>query len=70
MAGPDAAAVRAWARAVGEPVGSRGAIPAELSNADRRARMIGRLRRVGSVASAVVPEVLRAVPERGPRPQR
>ena len=70
MAGPDAATIRAWARAVGEPVGSRGAIAAELSDADRRARMIGRLRRVGSVASAVAPEVLRAVPERGPRPQR
>ncbi|GAA4732773.1 hypothetical protein GCM10023328_10070 [Modestobacter marinus] len=70
MAGPDAATIRAWARAVGKPVGSRGAIAAELYNAYRRAQMIGRLRRVGSVAVAVAPEVLRAVSKRGPRPQQ
>lgn len=72
MAGPDAATIRAWARAVGKPVGSRGAIGAELQNVYRRAQMIGRLRRAGSVALAVAPDVLRAVTatKRGPRPEQ
>lgn len=69
-AGPDAAAVRAWARAVGKPVGSRGAPAAELHDAHRRAQMISRLRRAGSVALAVAPDVVRAVSGRGPRTQQ
>nr|WP_229827472.1 hypothetical protein [Klenkia taihuensis] len=53
---------------MGKPVGSRGAIAAELYNAYRRAQMISRLRRVGGVAVAVAPDVLRAISKRAPRP--
>lgn len=53
MRGPDAATIRAWARATGRPVGARGAIPAHLQNAYVVAQVTDRLRRAGLAAARI-----------------
>lgn len=69
--GPDAATIRAWARAAGRPVGSRGAISAQLQNEYIVALVAARLRRaglaVGRLALSVAPDVARGAVARKSR---
>jgi hypothetical protein len=71
MKGPDAATIRAWARATGRSVGSRGAISAQLQNEYVVALVAARLRRAGLAAGrlalSVAPEVARAAVNRRTR---
>ena len=67
---PDAATIRAWARATGRPVGSRGAISAQLHNE----YVVAPLRRaglaVGRLALSVAPDVARAAANRRTRQEQ
>jgi hypothetical protein len=69
--GPDAATIRAWARATGKTVGSRGAIPAHLHNAYVVSQVQAQLRRAalsaGRMALSVAPQVARAAVKRSAR---
>jgi hypothetical protein len=71
MRGPDAATIRAWALATGRPVGSRGAISAQLQNEYVVALVAAQLRRAGLAAGrlvlSVAPDVARAAVNRRTR---
>jgi hypothetical protein len=68
---PDPATIRAWARATGRSVGSRGAISTQLQHEYARALVTSRLRSAGlaagRVALAVAPQGARAAADRRTR---
>ncbi len=71
MKGLHAATVRAWAQAANIPVGSRGAIAAEVYNAYIRAQVVRQLRRSGRAAGRLAlylgPGLARAAADRRTR---